>query len=1182
MPRGDGATVSLDADRRSAVGASTSGPPTLRRGAAPRATTPNPRPVPRTRPAAARVTAVLVCHDGAQFLPRTLAAIAGQVRPPDVLVGVDTGSGDGSADLLARATPNLLRLPRRTAFGDAVRAALTTLETGGLRPAPDPRPGQPPGSAPAAPDLREWLWLIHDDAAPAPDALRRLLDAVDVSPSAVIAGCKQVGWDDGRLLLDVGFTTSPLGKRVTGVDIDDVDQGQLDHRSDVLAVGTAGMLIRRDVWDALGGPDPALAHARDDLDLCRRAHLAGHRVIVVPQAVVAHAEAGASGRRAAGGRGSWARADRRDAIHLRLAGTPWPAIPVVLAWTAGAAMVRSACRLVLKQPSRAADEIAALTMTLLRPGAWLRARRRTSGTRRVPRRVIRRLHARPRQILRTRRDAVSAHLREQDAAWLAGEMARLGVDPGPVPGPARTPPEPGDGPHQPVPRVPVETGPVAEEAEAAPSAPRARRVPVAGRGWLSAAAVVVFVAVAGLAGMRPLLRGGGAAVSPALLPAPLDAGTLWRAATSDWRPVGLGAAAAADPFGLVLSVLAAPFGSSPRAAVLAVLLAGVPLSAVTAWAAAAAVTRSRALRAWAALVWAAAPSLLVAVGAGRVGAVVAHVLLPLVALGLARTVGVGGRGRGSLAAASGAGLALSAVLAGAPVLVVPALVAVAAVAVAARTGRGLLGWTVMLPAVLLAPWWLAVAGQPRLLLAEAGGPSGGSGPPPAAGWNLLLMPADPAVLLGRPGVPLVPLLDRVAGLTGASPAGLLRGLAAAALVPLLLVALAGPLRGRGPADRRGTAALVALIAGLAGLAAAVLAPRIGLAQTVAGPVRSWWGPGLSLLELGVLVAALCRLTGAAGRLRRHSPGPRHGLALGLGVLLVAAPLGLALVWAWQGWAGGHRVVRADPDVLPVVAGVEAEGPAATRTLVVRVRPSGLRWSLMRAAGPRLGDFSAALAGRAGVGTAGPADRELVLPVLGAMLSDAGRDVRDRLADLDVGSVLLLPPLDQASVRAVDASPGLVRVGTPDGAVLWRVELDAAGDGAPSRPARVRVLDPRGVTLQALPSTGTRVNTRLPAGTPGRVLVIAERADPGWRAWLDGRALVPARHAGWSQSFLLPARGGHLVVEHRATGQRPLDLARTAVLALGLLVAAPLPRRRRRLLAAHLPAGTAVGAGRGRP
>ena len=61
------------------------------------------------------------------------------------------------------------------------------------------------------------------------------------------------------------------------------------------------MLVRRDVFDALGGFEPAFAPHAEDVDLCWRAHLAGHRVVVVPQARVregaAARAASAPGRR---------------------------------------------------------------------------------------------------------------------------------------------------------------------------------------------------------------------------------------------------------------------------------------------------------------------------------------------------------------------------------------------------------------------------------------------------------------------------------------------------------------------------------------------------------------------------------------------------------------------------------------------------------------------------------------------------------------------------------------------------------------------------------------------------------------------------------------------------------------------------------------------------------------------
>ena len=70
------------------------------------------------------------------------------------------------------------------------------------------------------------------------------------------------------------------------------------------------------------------------------------------------------------------------------------------------------------------------------------------------------------------------------------------------------------------------------------------------------------------------------------------------------------------------------------------LLGSVVLAGLGAWAAAGAATRSVGVRAWAAVVWAGAPALLLALGDGRLGAVLAHVALPWVALGLARAVGV--------------------------------------------------------------------------------------------------------------------------------------------------------------------------------------------------------------------------------------------------------------------------------------------------------------------------------------------------------------------------------------------------------------------------------------------------------------------------------------------------------------------------------------------------------------
>ena len=142
-----------------------------------------------------------------------------------------------------------------------------------------------PGPAGLAPGERtEWVWLLHDDCEPAPDALEQLLRGAAEARSSAVLGPKVMDWADRRVLLEAGITIDGAGRRITGVEPREVDQGQHDGDRDVMAVSSAGMLVRRDVWDQVGGFDPAMPLLRDDVDFCWRVHAAGHRVRVITDA----------------------------------------------------------------------------------------------------------------------------------------------------------------------------------------------------------------------------------------------------------------------------------------------------------------------------------------------------------------------------------------------------------------------------------------------------------------------------------------------------------------------------------------------------------------------------------------------------------------------------------------------------------------------------------------------------------------------------------------------------------------------------------------------------------------------------------------------------------------------------------------------------------------------------------
>ncbi len=66
------------------------------------------------------VAALLVSHDGERWLPAVISGLQSQSAPVDRVVAVDTGSKDGSADLLESAFGEVLRAPGSTSFPRAV------------------------------------------------------------------------------------------------------------------------------------------------------------------------------------------------------------------------------------------------------------------------------------------------------------------------------------------------------------------------------------------------------------------------------------------------------------------------------------------------------------------------------------------------------------------------------------------------------------------------------------------------------------------------------------------------------------------------------------------------------------------------------------------------------------------------------------------------------------------------------------------------------------------------------------------------------------------------------------------------------------------------------------------------------------------------------------------------------
>ncbi|MFE1251341.1 glycosyltransferase [Streptomyces sp. NPDC058766] len=928
------------------------------------------------------VTAVLVSHDGARWLPDALAGLLGQERPVQYAMGADTGSADASAQLVADALGDdrVLHLARRTGFGQAVEECDRTAPV--LTPQELPYLKRPSGWDPVtrswrddAYDLPElphgepvqWLWLLHDDCAPEPDALAQLLRVVDTEyelgrEDVAVVGPKLRGWYDRRQLLEVGVSIAHSGRRWTGLDRREQDQGQHDHVRPVLSVSTAGMLVRRDVFEQLGGFDRHLPLMRDDVDLCWRAHAAGYRVLIAPEAVVRHAEAASRERRTVDCVGRTAasphKVDKAGAVYTLLVNSRTAVLPWVLLRVVLGTLLRTLAYLVGKVPRQAVDEIRGLMGTLLRPERILAGRRRR-GTPQADKGELRPLFPPPGATVRVTVEQVASSLGGRSDPEVASGAGRHGGA--------------------------VESGPGGDDADFLEIEQFARLKRIARKPGPVLFLVLLLVS---LAACRALL-GGGALVGGALLPAPADSSELWARYLDAWHPVGAGGNPTAPPYLAFVAMLASLLLGSAGLAVTLLLVCSVPLAGVTAYVASRPLVESRLLRAWAAVVYAFLPAATGALAGGRLGTAVLAVLLPLVARAGIAASGLANPGgaRGSWRATWAYALLLTVTTAFTPVVWSVALVLGVAVAALRRSDITAYGLR-----------FLAQLGTPLLLLAP---------------WSLTLLPFG---FFREAGLEFGPSAASPLDLLGASPGGpgTVSGLM---LIGIVLAALAALLRSERQAGIR-TAWGVALT----GFVFAVLSNH-----------SAWAGPATLVYGIALLAAAALGADGARARVAEQSFGWRQPVAVLIAFASAAGPLLIAAGWIIRGADG--PLERRDPTQVPAFVAEESGTRDQARTLVLDSDSTAyVRYMLVRGSGARLGDGEIAAA---------DGENPRLDKVVAHLVAGSGADQADQLGAFAVRYVLVHQGAPREVTRVLDATPGLSRLSQQDGGALWRINRQVA-------------------------------------------------------------------------------------------------------------------------------------------
>lgn len=202
------------------------------------------------------LAAVIINWNGGDRLTTCIASLEMQPRPPAEIAVVDNGSVDGSAERAAVQTS-----------ASVINAGANLGFAGGA-------------NAGAARTTSPLILFLNPDVDVERGALELLVARLDDDLNVAVVGPAVLNSDGSlqNLGLDIDRTGHPTRAR---------------SPSQPFFVSGCALLVRRSIFEELGGFDTSYFMFAEDLDFCWRTQLIGRRIEVIPKARVFH-EGGAS------------------------------------------------------------------------------------------------------------------------------------------------------------------------------------------------------------------------------------------------------------------------------------------------------------------------------------------------------------------------------------------------------------------------------------------------------------------------------------------------------------------------------------------------------------------------------------------------------------------------------------------------------------------------------------------------------------------------------------------------------------------------------------------------------------------------------------------------------------------------------------------------------------------------
>jgi hypothetical protein len=213
------------------------------------------------------VSVIVLGYNGGDVLLRCLESVLGTNYPDFEIVLVDNASSDGSAGKLSRLYDGHARV---RIVRNATNVGFASGNNIGVRHAQG-----------------EYVAFLNQDTIVHPNWLCEAITLMQDRPKVGILQCKLVKLDDPSIIDSAGHYINPLCIAVVRGH-GEKDTAQFETEEEIFGANGAAMVMRKHVFEQVGGFDSSYFMTFEESDLCWRTWLMGYKVMYAPVGPVYH------------------------------------------------------------------------------------------------------------------------------------------------------------------------------------------------------------------------------------------------------------------------------------------------------------------------------------------------------------------------------------------------------------------------------------------------------------------------------------------------------------------------------------------------------------------------------------------------------------------------------------------------------------------------------------------------------------------------------------------------------------------------------------------------------------------------------------------------------------------------------------------------------------------------------